>query len=344
MSEIEQIFRRTHAALAPMAGITNSIFRSLMVGLGARPVVTEMISADKIAYQENWKTDRLLKFSEEERPVGIQLFGSSSDIFARAAYRCAALDPDFIDLNFGCPVRKVVKRGGGAALMRDPELCGKIAREVVRSVDCPVTIKIRSGWSDDEINAVEVACSVVSEGAAGVIVHPRTRTQIFGGKADWTIIAKVVEAVNVPVIGNGDIRSSGDSSRMLGETGCHSVMVGRGVLTNPWLIREIRNELSGQSPGDIPHPAARLLLGLLQLRLSAREVDEKRAVFWMRKFFGFYSKGLWDSNSFRRNIFRAESIEEVTSLISSYLEYLEFSTPGILLSDERIREYALKKA
>ena len=338
MSEIESIFAQDYAALAPMSSMSDCVFRPLMIGFGARPVITGMISAEGLIRQKNRKTAQFLRFTEHERPLGIQLFGSSAYVMGEAARLCAEMRPDFIDLNFGCPVRKVVIRGSGCALMRTPAICGKIVAEVVRAVDVPVSVKIRSGWSQEEINAIEVARVVVSEGASAVIVHPRTRGEGFREYADWSVIADVVQAVNVPVIGNGDINTVEDAGRMLVETDCHSVMIGRAALTNPWVFSDIHDWLSARKRRPAPNPNLRLLLGLLQLRVMCREVGKNAAVKRMKRFFGWYTKGLSCGTVLRQDIFQAKNPDDVNRIIMRYLEQFDEEKPYPSLLMERMNE------
>jgi tRNA-dihydrouridine synthase B len=222
--------------LAPLAGVTDHTFRFLCREMGASLVYTEMVSADGLV-RKNPGTGRLIYFEESERPIGVQLFGSDVEIMACAAERLADRGFDLIDLNFGCPVKKVVKRNAGSALMRDPERLAQITEAVVRAVDLPVTVKIRSGWCEEAINAVQVARMAQEAGAKAVAVHARTQKMGFAGRADWEIIAQVKAAVSIPVIGNGDIRTPQDARRMLDDTGCDLVMIGRGALGNPWIFR-----------------------------------------------------------------------------------------------------------
>jgi tRNA-dihydrouridine synthase B len=322
MNGIETIFLPERASLAPLAGITGSVFRRICCEFGARPVMTEMVSADGILHRGTAKkTARLLGFHESERPVGFQLFGSNPDVMAVAVKRVLEGEPDFIDINAGCPVKKVVGRGAGSALLRTPELLADIVAAVVTaSSGVPVTVKIRSGWDERSINAVEVSRLCVEAGASAIIVHPRTRSQGFSGRSDWSVIRDVREAVAVPVIGSGDITTPEDAVAMLRETGCRTVMIGRRAMGNPWIFAQVRALLSGEEVPPSPDTAARLDLALRQLDMLAGEVSERFALLNMRKFFGWYSRGAREGAQFRQDIFKAESIDAVREIVAVFQE------------------------
>ena len=227
-----------YAALAPMAGVADRAFRELCVDFGAAYVVGEMVSAKGITYN-NDKSLELLEMSEKERPCAIQLFGYEPEVMARAAEVSLKFKPDIIDINMGCPAPKIALNGSGSALMKNPDLCGKIVEAVKNAVDVPVTVKIRKGWDNNSVNAVEVAKICEQAGASAVAVHGRTRQQQYMPPADWEIIKQVKQAVKIPVIGNGDITNAYLAVKMLEETGCDLVMIGRGALGNPFIFREI---------------------------------------------------------------------------------------------------------
>lgn len=236
-----------------MAGISNMTFRRICKSMGASLVVAEMVSDKAITYG-NEKTFELLRMNDDERPISQQIFGSDVKSFVEAAKIVESrMAPDILDINMGCPVPKVaVKNQAGSALLKNPEKVGEIIKAVVEAVNVPVTVKIRSGWDASFINAVEIAKIAEANGASAITVHARTRAQGYSGKADWNIIKKVVDAVNIPVIGNGDVISCYDAKRMLDETGCSAVMIGRGLLGNPWLIKECVEYLdSGKLPREI---------------------------------------------------------------------------------------------
>ncbi|MDZ7346263.1 MAG: tRNA dihydrouridine synthase DusB, partial [candidate division KSB1 bacterium] len=230
-------------ALAPLAGWSDSPFRQLCREFGADLVYSEMISADGVGRNQA-KTLKLAEFVESERPIGLQVFGAEPETVAEAARILAQLKPDFIDLNFGCPAKKVVRRGAGSALLSDLPLLQKIAAAAVRAVDLPVTAKLRSGWDAASINVVEAARRLADVGIVALTVHPLTQTMQFSGKADWEIIRRVVEAVSIPVIGNGDVKSPADAQRMFKTTGCRGVMIGRAASANPWIFRQISQYLA----------------------------------------------------------------------------------------------------
>ena len=242
------------ALLAPLAGITNLPFRLIARQYGCPLCFTEMISANGLV-RETAKTIEYLMTSPEDKPLGVQLFGADPVIMARAAGFVAGHTPDFIDINMGCPVRKVVKTGSGAMLLKDPQLAGRIIAAVVKAVNIPVTVKIRSGWTAASINAAEIAKIAENSGASAIIVHGRTADQGFSGHADWSVIAGVKKAVRIPVIGNGDIWQATDAARMREQTGCDAVMVGRGALGNPWIFQKIGRMVPGLPDAGGPTPA-----------------------------------------------------------------------------------------
>ena len=313
---IAEIFRPDRAALAPLAGVTDSVFRRICVECGAIPVMTEMVSAEGyIRSLPGDKTARLLRYKESERPIGFQLFGSRIESMCGAADKALELGPDFIDINAGCPVKKVVSKGGGSALMRDPAHLENLVRAVTSVSTVPVTVKIRSGWDHGSINAVEVAKRCVDAGAGGIIVHPRPRSQGFSGKADWDVIRDVVEAVPVPVIGSGDIIEAADVVRMIESTGAHSVMIGRAAMGDPWIFSRVRALFNGDIGWIEPDHAVRLDTALRHLDILSEEVSERFAVLNMRKFFGWYSRGQRGGAVFRREVFTAETREEVAAIV-----------------------------
>lgn len=319
---ITGIFSSSRAALAPLAGVTDSVFRRICVRFGASPVMTEMISSDGLVRGgENRKTALLLDYHESERPVGIQIFGSDPSIMAEAAVRVLDRHPDFIDINAGCPVRKVVGRGAGSALMRDPKLLAEIVSRVAAVSTVPVTVKIRAGWDYDSINAVEVACRCADAGADAVIVHPRTRSQGFGGSADHTITRAVKEAVQVPVIGSGDITSSGDIPKMMKKTGVDGIMIGRRAMNDPFIFRQAAAILEGKSAPSDSTPAERLELALQHLETLESEVSGRYALLNMRKYFGWYSKGAHGGAEFRRMIFLEDDLDEVRNIVRNYISF-----------------------
>ena len=318
---ITHIFSRTRAALAPLAGATDSVFRRICSEYGAAPVMTEMVSSDGfIRGRSDDKTARMLRFHESERPIGFQFFGADPSIMAEAVRKAQDRNPDFIDINAGCPVKKVASKGAGSALLRTPDVLRQIIAAVVAVSPVPVTVKIRSGWDHGSVNAVEIAQLCEDEGAQGIIVHPRTRSQGFSGESDWTVIRAVKEKVTIPVIGSGDIRTPADAQRMFEETGADGVMIGRAALTDPTLFRRVARYLESGGETEPSCIAERLDIALRQLALLSEEVSERFAILNMRKFFGWYSRGAQNGAEFRRDIFRAETIDEIIRIVVLFKE------------------------
>ena len=293
-----------------MAGITETVFRSLCRGNGADAVMSEMVSAEGI-YRQSKKTRALLKFKEEERPIGIQIFGSHP---GHMAYCAASIEehfrPDFIDLNSGCPALKVVKKNGGAALLRNASLFEKIVSGIVKSVSTPVSVKLRSGWSQGEWIDTQFAKIAQDCGASAVILHPRSKTMGFGGRSFWERIGIVKSAVAIPVIGNGDIYSPQDAMSLYNQTGCDSIMVGRAALGNPWIFDHIKRFLSGMEP-SILAPASRLSVILRHIECYRGEYGEKKAVNELKKHLAWYCKGLPHAAALRGDIFRATTLRKL---------------------------------
>jgi nifR3 family TIM-barrel protein len=309
--------------VAPMAGVTNSPFRRIVMEMGAGLVYTEMTS-DKGLGHNNAKTKSMLKISAWEHPVSLQLFGSEPESMVNAAVLIDDFtDADIIDINMGCPVPKVVKSGAGASLMRDPEKAYAIISQIVQKVKKPVTVKIRSGWDSEHINAVEMADVLERAGASAIAVHPRTRSQLYSGSADWTIIKKVKEQARIPVIGNGDIRSPEDARRMLETTGCDAVMIGRALLGNPWLVKQTIKALNGEDPAigiDIPERREGLYKHIDYL---VDEFGEHRAILEMRSHAAWYLKGLPDSSFIRQKVMQTKTKDELLEVLSSYFMRIE---------------------
>jgi tRNA-dihydrouridine synthase B len=318
---ITDIFNHKSAALAPLAGVSDSAYRRICVEFGAGPVMTEMISSEGFVRRHpSDKSTRLLQFLESERPIGIQLFGANPDIMEEAAAGVTELRPDFIDINVGCPVRKVVGKGAGSALLLNLPLLSSIVKKVAGATPLPVTVKLRSGWNHESLNGVEAARVCAEAGAQAVIMHPRPRSQHFIGVSDWTVIRRVKETIQVPVVGSGDIRTAEDALRMVRETGADAVMIGRGALGNPWIFRQVKELLAGKAVSPAPGMDERLTLALRQLSILAEEVGERFGVFNMRKFFGWYSRGMRGGSEFRQRIFKAETVEEVQVVVEEYLQ------------------------
>jgi tRNA-dihydrouridine synthase B len=300
--------------LAPMAGVTDSPFRLLAKEMGCALVYTEMVSA-KGAVCAPGQTLKIAAFTERERPVGIQLFGSDPDAFAAAGRACMEMQPDLLDINMGCPVKKVAGKGEGCALMRDPEKAFLITRALCRAVPVPVTVKMRKGWDSSEDNGVEVALAVQEAGAAAVTVHGRTREQGYSGRADWTAIARVKEALRIPVIGNGDIRHPRDAEKMLTETGCDAVMIGRGAMGNPWLIRGTVHYLASGELLPEPTLPERLALARRHLAMVVEHKGEYIGVREMRKHIAWYLKGTYGAAAVRAQVMRATREDEMIQIL-----------------------------
>lgn len=289
------------ALLAPMAGITDSPVRRAAKKMGAALVCTEMVSAAGLLAAKGEARHyffHLLSAHPEERPLAVQLFGADPKLMARAAGLVAAIDADLIDLNMGCPVPKVVRRGEGAALMKDPARVKAMVAEVRKAVgNVPLTVKMRSGFSPDKINAPEISRISEGEGADAVIIHARTAVQGFAGKADWSVIKACRQAVKIPVIGNGDVKTRADAERMFEETGCQGVMIGRAALGNPWLFRQLKNP-------DAPSPntAERMQVLLDMFELAAEIYDDFDATAFMRRQLVWFSKGVPRGIELRRNL------------------------------------------
>ncbi len=307
------------AFLAPLAGFTDSTFRFLCREFGAGMVFTEMISAEGIARQ-NTKTLRYAFFNQKERPIGIQLFGENPKTMANAAQKMSLFKPDVIDLNSGCPVKKVVKKGAGSALLKDLNKLGEIVKAVVDSTDIPVTVKIRSGWDKEEVVAVEAAGIIESAGAAAIIVHPRTRSMQFSGKADWDIIRAVKQAVSIPVIGNGDVVDFTSAKKMFDDTGCDFLMIGRASIHRPWLFGQIKSYYcKGVLPTE-PVPVERIKYLLRHIELKVSECGEYHGVVGMRKNMAWYTKGMPGSTRLRGEIMKIDKYENLVNVLKNYMQ------------------------
>lgn len=305
--------------LAPMAGITDLSFRIMCKSYGAGLVYSEMISAKAIHYKDK-KTFTLLKTTEEESPLAVQIFGNDPSIMAESVEVVQSLGAKLIDINMGCPAPKVANNGDGSAIMKDPSLAEKIVAAVKREASVPVTCKIRSGFSD--INAVEVAKRVEAGGADAIAVHPRTREMYYSGRADWNIIKDVKKALAIPVIGNGDILSGFDAKRMMEETGCDAVMIGRGAQGNPFIFREVREYLSGEKITDVTL-SERYDTMIKHLDMIMENKGEYVGVREARKHIAWYIKGLKDSAFVRNKINTTETYDEMLQKIHQYFTKID---------------------
>lgn len=323
MFKIGNVTIANNVCLAPMAGVCNSAFRRIIKEMGCGLLYAEMVSDKAICY-DNQKTKEMLYMTEEERPIAQQIFGSDKESFVKAAKIIEeTMHPDIIDINMGCPVPKVALRAqAGSALLKDPEKIYEIVKSVKEAVSVPVTVKIRSGWDKNSVNAVEVAKVCERAGASAIAVHPRTRSQGYQGLSDWNIIKKVKENVSIPVIGNGDILSVYDAKKMLDETKCDAVMIGRGTLGNPYLIKQIVAYLEtgdiipDQTPVDKMKTCLKHFDYLLQIK------PEKVAVLEMRTHGAWYLKGLPNGVSVKKKLYEIKTKEEFINTIKEYMENL----------------------
>lgn len=315
--QIGNIKLETPVALAPMAGITDLPFRLICKRLGCGFTVSEMVSAKGLLYK-NVKTTEMLKIDADERPTAIQLFGSVPEELAEAARMAEASGADAIDLNMGCPVPKIVNNGEGSALMNNPKLAHDILAAMVKAVKIPVTVKFRAGWDEEHRNAVEIAKAAESAGVAAVTVHGRTRKQFYEGKADWQIIADVKKAVSIPVFGNGDVFSAADGLRMLEQTGCDGIAVGRGADGNPWIFSQLKQALSGD--GEIKEVGLdeKLDLAAEHLRMLIDFKGEYISVKEMRRHISAYLKGMPHAAEFRSRFHKMDTYEQFIELLEEY--------------------------
>lgn len=309
------------AALAPMAGATDRSFREICCAFGAAYCVTEMVSTRALQYNYK-KTQELISLGESEHPIAIQLFGDDPLIFASAAKRAAEAGPEVIDINMGCPVPKIAGNNCGSALMKNPPRCGDIVRAVKAAVDIPVTVKIRKGWDENSVNAVEVAKYCEEAGADAICVHGRTKAQMYEGEADWDIIRRVKESVSIPVLGNGDVKDVQSAVKMMNDTGCDMVMIGRGALGNPWIFREINGYFStGMRIMPPPTVSERIVVIKRHMDALCAAKGELRGMREARKHVAWYMHGLRGAAEFRRMAGELCTLEDLDRLLEKvYVE------------------------
>lgn len=305
--------------LAPMSGICDHPFRSIIKSMGCGLVETEMIS-EKSVIQLNEKTREMLQITEDEKPIALQLFGSDKEAFITASkYIEENTCTDIIDINMGCPVRKVAENGkAGSAFLKNPQKAYDIVKAVVDTVDIPVTVKIRSGWNKYSINAIEMAHVLEEAGASAVCVHPRTKEQRYEGTSDWSVIKDVKESIDIPVIGNGDIISCYDAKNMLDTTGCDAVMIGRGVLGNPWLVTECIDYLDNNMEPETVSYDKRMDVIKEHAKLLSDYTTKEVTLIKMRKHAAYYVKGLYGAVKIKQEIFKTDSVNELLDLLEAY--------------------------
>jgi tRNA-dihydrouridine synthase B len=328
---IRDLLKLNPLVLAPMAGITDFPYRMICKELGAGLVFSEMVSVEALI-REHKRTQGMLRTDPAERPVVFQIFGSKPASMAEAAHIVSRGEVDYLDINMGCPVPKILKSGAGSALLRDIALAKEIMSAVVKASKVPVTVKIRLGWDAKKIVAIDMALAAESVGIAAVTVHGRTRAQGFSGRADWNMIKAVKESVGIPVIGNGDVRSAQDAMNMLDETGCDGVMIGRAIQGNPWIFREAKQLLEA---GVVPSPPSleeRKSIMLRHLKDMVNILGENSGVCEMRKHLCWYTKGLQGGAEFRTRINHLVGAEEVRREICRYFASFSYSTAVSLQS------------
>lgn len=315
---IGNVYIKNKVILGPMAGISNSAFRRICKEMGAGLVVAEMVS-DKALYYGSKKTEDMLYMTEEERPISQQIFGSDEEsLIIATKYIINNMHPDIIDFNCGCPMPKVTKTGSGSALLKDPEKLEKLVKIIVETSNVPVTVKIRSGWDHNSINAIEIAKRIERAGASAITVHPRTRNDLYSGHSDWSIIKKVKENVNIPVIGNGDIKSPIDAKKMLDETGCDAIMICRGALGNPWLIRDTVKYLEDGT--ILKEPTYQEKIDMIKKHLSYLLIrnNEESACKQMRMHVSHYLKGMPKNKEIKDKIFKVITVHDFLKILDDY--------------------------
>ena len=304
--------------LAPMAGVTDMPFRILCKEQGCGLVYTEMVSAKGMHYDDK-KSAQLTLLDENEKPGAVQIFGSDPGIMAEVASKLNQSDASIIDINMGCPAPKITKNGEGSALMKNPELVAGIVKAVVDASQKPVTVKIRKGWDDTSVNAVQIAQIAEENGASAVTVHGRTREQYYSGKADWSIIKQVKSAVSIPVIGNGDVTGLKEAKRLFEETGCDAIMIGRGAQGNPWIFNQIGKFLDNGEIIAVPTPQQKIETIIRHMNMLIEYKGEKIGILEMRSHIAWYIKGFRDASYTKQKIFTLTDKDEIISLLQSFL-------------------------
>ena len=306
--------------LSPMAGVTDLPFRTICKEKGCGMLYTEMINAKALCYDDE-NTKKMLRMEKDEHPVAVQIFGSDPEFMGKAASIMNQYPNEILDINMGCPAPKVVKNGDGSALMRNPKLASEVLSAVVKNSQKPVTLKIRKGWDDDCINAVEIAKIAEECGISALAIHGRTREQFYSGKADWDIIAEIKQAINIPVIGNGDVFEVQDAANMLEKTKCDAIMIGRGAQGNPWIFKRINHYMK---TGEIlPEPTLeeKITTAIKHMNLAVAEHGDYVAVREMRKHIGWYLKGLKNSAKYRDQINKITDYKEVIAMLEEYMQH-----------------------
>ena len=316
---------RNNIFLAPMAGITDLAFRTLARNFGSSLCFTEMISANGLV-RKTHKSYEYLESSPDDKPLGVQIFGADPEILGEAAGIVTEMGADLVDINAGCPVKKVLKTGAGAALMRDPVKFADVVKSVRKVTHLPITVKIRSGWTDNEVNAIEIAAIAERCGADALILHPRTVKQGFSGTADWSLIRMVKERAGIPIIGSGDIRRPEDARAMMEETGCDGVMVARGALGNPWIFKEIITFMSSGTTSDPPSPMEREDVIRRHLDMNIRLYGKEMGIKNFRKHLLWYTKRLKGGNKFRQSAVLVNEINDLLEMVHEYLQPLSYET------------------
>ena len=306
--------------LSPMAGVTDLPFRTICKEKGCGMLYTEMINAKALCYNDE-NTKKMLRMDKDEHPVAVQIFGSDPEFMGKAAIIMNQYPNEILDINMGCPAPKVIKNGDGSALMRNPKLAAEVLTAVVKNSEKPVTLKIRKGWDDDSVNAVEIAKIAEECGISALAIHGRTREQFYSGKADWDIIAEIKQAINIPVIGNGDVFEVEDAVNMLEKTKCDAIMIGRGAQGNPWIFNRINHYMK---TGEIlPEPTLeeKITTAIRHMNLAVAEHGDYVAVREMRKHIGWYLKGLKNSAKYRDQINKITDYKEVIAMLEEYMQH-----------------------